>query len=238
MISEHPVLGSRETLGWIVDVAPETDTNESGAIFVGMIINSLGTEGIGKFVDKTEHGVSLDPIFNDVQGDRAIQSLSRHNEDLMNVSKDSHGIWVLPEALNRQKSHLPLDQLFGDLRCAPEENQLPLDTGSQLPAHIAAGLNPVQKECVDQAIRSKVSIIVGPPGTGKSTTLAALIIFLVKHQGQKVAAVAPQSKSRFVQYSIRSLVFSRPRRNIHISKVYAIYIYQPTTSYLFFQSPL
>ncbi|KAL8750646.1 MAG: hypothetical protein Q9184_006352, partial [Pyrenodesmia sp. 2 TL-2023] len=192
-MKEHPVLGSRETLGWIVDVAPETDTNDSGAIFVGMIVNSLGTEGIDKFVDKTESGVSLDPIFNDVQGDRARQSLSRHNDDLANVSKDSHGIWVLPEALNRQKSHLPVDQLFGDLRCAPEENQLPLDAGTQLPAEIAGGLNPVQKECVDQAVRCKVSIIVGPPGTGKSTTLAALIIFLVKNLGQKVAAVAPQN---------------------------------------------
>ena len=56
-----------------------------------------------------------------------------------------------------------------------------------------AGLNPSQNEAVGGCLLSKrVSVIHGPPGTGKTTTLAALATTLAK-SGKKVLVTAPSN---------------------------------------------
>ena len=43
-------------------------------------------------------------------------------------------------------------------------------------------LNPTEQQAVRLALASQLSILWGPPGTGKTTTLAQLIAFLVAHE--------------------------------------------------------
>ncbi|KAL8922926.1 MAG: hypothetical protein Q9208_004888 [Pyrenodesmia sp. 3 TL-2023] len=142
------------------------------------------------YVGRTEYGVELEPLLFDVQNERSRKASGKFIEDLSNASRDRHGFYVLEKALERAQSKIPIKTLFGDFKCEPGENRLCELTDVQLPPAIAAELNNSQMECVVQAITCKVSITVGPPGTGKSSTLAALIIFLVDVKGEKIAAVA------------------------------------------------
>ncbi len=66
----------------------------------------------------------------------------------------------------------------------------------RLPDNIAAytsHLNPSQQEAVRHALAAEdVAIIHGPPGTGKTTTVAALICTAVAH-GERILACAPSN---------------------------------------------
>ncbi|KAI4117037.1 MAG: hypothetical protein LQ338_007619 [Usnochroma carphineum] len=105
-----------------------------------------------------------------------------------NEPKKRHGFWVDLGKLNRRKSRIPTDVLFGDFKCDKAENQLLVPTDFELPPRITEKLNESQKD-VELGVGSRVSIAQGLPGTGKSTTLAALIFFLVKTKDEKVAGV-------------------------------------------------
>ncbi|CAK9435571.1 uncharacterized protein LODBEIA_P02980 [Lodderomyces beijingensis] len=59
-----------------------------------------------------------------------------------------------------------------------------------------AGLNESQKSAIDFAInRSNISIVFGPPGTGKTMTLVELIRQLTEHGGEKVLVCGPSNIS-------------------------------------------
>ncbi|KAL9038486.1 MAG: hypothetical protein Q9180_003107, partial [Flavoplaca navasiana] len=66
MLKAHPVPGG-ETLGWQIDLAKESDEDDSDAIFVGSIQNYISSPEMEGFVGKQESKVSLEPIFNNVQ---------------------------------------------------------------------------------------------------------------------------------------------------------------------------
>lgn len=54
-------------------------------------------------------------------------------------------------------------------------------------------INEYQKEAIEFCIRTKeIGLIHGPPGTGKTTTIAELIVQLVKN-GQKLLVLAPSN---------------------------------------------
>lgn len=61
----------------------------------------------------------------------------------------------------------------------------------------ALTLNPRQREAVDCALDGSLSVIVGGPGTGKTTTVAALLAALVAAQGPglRIALAAPTGKA-------------------------------------------
>ncbi|KAL8716846.1 MAG: hypothetical protein Q9225_005861 [Loekoesia sp. 1 TL-2023] len=204
-LKECPVLGG-ETVGWELVVAKSREHTD--AALVGTIRNSFGIRGIADFIGKEEYGVTLEPLFNDVQGDRARSSVTKHLEDLDNESKRLHGFFVNPEQLNRQKPKIPTDRLFGDWKCDAGENQL--DSDIQLPDNVTAKLNDSQLEYVSKAVASKVSICQGPPGTGKSSTAAALLLYLLTVKHEKVAAVAVASGPKpFARVYSESMIFSQ-----------------------------
>lgn len=56
------------------------------------------------------------------------------------------------------------------------------------------GFNSSQKEAVDRALRNRISIIEGPPGTGKTQTILNLIANIVSN-GQSVAVVSSNNSA-------------------------------------------
>ncbi|KAI4230601.1 MAG: hypothetical protein LQ349_006162 [Xanthoria aureola] len=192
-LKAHPVPGG-ETLGWQMDLAKESNNDDSDAIFVGSIQNYISASDMDAFVGKQESTVSLEPIFNNVQNTRAVRSQTKLNEDLVLASRAAHGFDVLPEKLDRVKSKLPMEMLFADMECDPAKNTL-LENDVELTPDIIAQLNESQQSSVRMAVKSKVSVIVGPPGTGKSRTLAGLIAYLVLAKEERVAACAVQNQA-------------------------------------------
>ena len=86
-----------------------------------------------------------------------------------------------------------MEMLLANMKCDPARNTL-LENDIELTPENIAELNESQQSSVRMAVKSKVSVIVGPPGTGKSRTLAGLIAYLVLAKEERVAACAVQSK--------------------------------------------
>ena len=160
---------------------------------IGMISNSFGGEGFAKYIDKEETGVSLDPIFDDVQGSRSRGAVTQYNEALNIESKKMHGFFVEPELLKRPPTKLPANTLFGNFNCDEEENRLAIDN-SAIPADIVDRLNESQLRYMRLAIVSKVSVAQGPPGTGKSAALSVINRYFVANKGERTVGVAMASK--------------------------------------------
>ncbi|KAL8763537.1 MAG: hypothetical protein Q9184_000663 [Pyrenodesmia sp. 2 TL-2023] len=185
----YPILGGGRRKGWRLDVSKASDCDTTGALFVGYIVNSFARGDIHDFINKVDKGVTLGPVVIDVQGDRAVNAGSKRIDDINEESKARYQFLTDPESLNRQKSKIPLDTLFAGLPCNPAENELvPGDV--QLPPTAMAKLNASQANYCKMAYKSKVSVAVGPPGTGKSSTLGGLIYSLVEKDGEKVAGLA------------------------------------------------
>ncbi|KAL8639179.1 MAG: hypothetical protein Q9226_008903, partial [Calogaya cf. arnoldii] len=217
------VLGRSDPKAWVLDVAPETEDNKSGAIFIGTIANSIAAVGDARhWANKEEFNVSLDPIFNDVQGDRAYAAIDHAEEDRRLASQHSHGFSVGNALLNRPKTDIPIDRLFGDLKCDPVENQLEA-ADFVLPADIASGLNQSQIDSIVMAVKNKVSVIQGPPGTGKSSTLAALMAYFHEHKGEKIAGVAVQNVAvdALLASAIKRVEQYKPRKIPRLVRFYS-----------------
>lgn len=138
--------------------------------------------------------MSLTPIFNDIQGDRAHVVISKYSVKADFESQSSHGFYVDPVVLKRPKSKIAaVDELLGDLKCDEAKNTL-AEANIPLPADLRDQLNSIQARVLEMALGHSVSILHGPPGTGKSWTLAAFIRYFVVTRAQKVACVAVQSK--------------------------------------------
>ena len=63
-----------------------------------------------------------------------------------------------------------------------------------LESRLGLNFHPLQKKAVGQALSCGVFILTGGPGTGKTTTLNALIA-LLEHRGEKVALAAPTGRA-------------------------------------------
>ncbi|KAL8649231.1 MAG: hypothetical protein Q9226_005663 [Calogaya cf. arnoldii] len=189
-----PILGSggKKTSVWVLDVAKETDNDQSGAIFIGVVKNSLGGR-IPAILNMEEDNVSLIPIFNDIQGDRAHVAIRKYSAKADFESQSSYSFDVDPVVLQRPKSKIAtVDELLGDLNYDETKNTLAEDN-ILLPANLRVQLNSTQAKALEMASRHSVSILHGPPGTRKSRTLAAFIWYLVVSRAQKIAGIAVQN---------------------------------------------
>ena len=192
MSTAHKILSQPRTEGWelIVTKTPE----DSPAAIVGTIANSFASEGVANFIDKEESDVSLEPIFNDVQGSRTRTAVGQYGRTLDEETRRAHGFFVSEEAQKRPKTSLPVNTFFGGYNCDDTENTL--DRGnSQLSADIAATLNEVQRKAGNMSLGSKISVVQGPPGTGKSTLSAALNRHLIVNARELIINTAMTRKS-------------------------------------------
>ncbi|KAI4148103.1 MAG: hypothetical protein LQ341_001668 [Variospora aurantia] len=195
-VKDYPCIGGAFKYEWQIDVANETDSERSRfntLIFVGVVKNSFVKGGMQDFVGRTEEHVSLAVIFNDFQADRMRAATGRHRDDLVAASKLDHGFDYDSMKANRLKTSIPIDTLLGGLKCDKDDNKL-LQGEIDLPDEVAQKLNASQVAFCKLAKQSKVAVAVGPPGTGKSTTVAALIRALLRSKDtntkDKVAVVA------------------------------------------------
>lgn len=82
--------------------------------------------------------------------------------------------WFLYDEMSRALQEVPFPEsalrAFG--KVAVGRNPLP-------PARFRKALNPTQQKAVQQALESELTLLWGPPGTGKTTTLAELVANLV-----------------------------------------------------------
>lgn len=74
----------------------------------------------------------------------------------------------------------------------------------------AARLSDQQREAIKAAVRYKITVLTGGPGTGKTTTMRALIEFLEKHH-KRYALASPTGRAA----KRLSQVTDRPARTIH-----------------------
>ena len=199
-LKAHSILGTRETEGWELSVSKTPD--DSDADIVGTFANTFPNGDIDSFVGE-DHGVTLDPIFRDVSGQRQRYSLSRFGQDLDNESKKLRGFFVDAKKEVLPKSKLPVDMLFSGPECVAAGNALPATDMGAL-ADVVHRLDPTQTNAFTNAMDHAISVAQGPPGTGKSRLIGAIIRALIV-KGEKIAATASSSKLRFPTY-IRQLL--------------------------------
>ncbi|KAL8912617.1 MAG: hypothetical protein Q9171_002419 [Xanthocarpia ochracea] len=201
-LKKHPVPGGA-TDGWELVVSKETEHSE--AAIVGSISNSFFETGIANFVDKEETGVSLDPIFMDIQESRGRSAMGDFRSVLSNISKEMHGFFVAD--MNRPNTLLPAATLFLERPCNEEENLL--DT---IDKKFTEELNASQHQVLKTALSSKISVAHGPPGTGKSTVLGAIVLYLIAVLNELVAATA--MSNAFLSACVKAWTKMYPRGGI------------------------
>lgn len=130
------------------------------------------------------------------------------------IEDDGVGIKLAPDTrtttiMKKVLGELETDKRLFPMFCSWHEHPAPVSHASlpvvSLPEYFNRNLNKSQQEAV-QAICSGVAgpvILHGPPGTGKSTTLAEAILQLVK-RGEKVLVSAPSNAA--VDHLSRTLI--------------------------------
>lgn len=88
----------------------------------------------------------------------------------------------------RPRSQLPGLTLFGEEMCDEEENLLP--GAPEISSEIHNIINEPQRLSIESMLSHRTSIVWGPPGTGKSTSLAALIRLLLTDTDEKIVGTA------------------------------------------------
>ncbi|KAL8861845.1 MAG: hypothetical protein Q9178_001714 [Gyalolechia marmorata] len=181
----HKIPGSA-TQGWELIVSKETE--HSDAAIIGSISNSFYETGIKDFENKEETGVYLDPIFMDILESRGRSAQGDFNLGLEMDSKELHGFFEHRD--KRDPILLPAETLLLDRQCNKEENRLEGIDVDAVDRKFTQRLNPSQHLVFKTALTNKISIAHGPPGTGKSTVLGSIVLYLAAGLGEQVAATA------------------------------------------------
>lgn len=143
------------------------------APIVGIMQNRFKKD-LDAYAGKTDRGVTIEPIFDDVLGDRSREGLSDFGKDLNAMNAQTLG-FLTPALTTAQ---LPLRAMFlKGMPYVPSDNEI---TGPPAPAPIAWHGNDSQKEALRKAFEHKVSLVWGPAATGKSFTLAAIIVEAIR----------------------------------------------------------
>lgn len=182
----HPIFGSASE-DWEINVVPKDLVANSDASIIGIIQNSFASAAdyIFQLASDTEEDVILEPIFEDTLGERARASVKELREDF--VTQQDETIAALEGKIPLE---LPTRMMFlKDIKYDVEQNTLPkVDPGSY--SKFVNRLYPAQQAAIEMALKHKVSTIFGPATTGKSFTLAALIMSLANN-GDKVVVSSP-----------------------------------------------
>ncbi|OQO09929.1 hypothetical protein B0A48_04284 [Cryoendolithus antarcticus] len=103
----------------------------------------------------------------------------------------THTMTLLSSLPSSQRTPL-IDVLLGSSSASPVPPPPPIDSS---PSPLLEPLNPSQRQAVHHALSSReISIIHGPPGTGKTQTLIVLIQLLLQ-QNQRILVCGPSNIS-------------------------------------------
>lgn len=145
---------------------------------------------------------------NKIQVVRASTEDSRHDSPLdyfkdiavikdRELDKKAQHIGQTINTLQKQYHYLPKPKRGGLLDAFLQgklpANQAKTGSKSQQPIY-PFGFNTSQKTAVDNALNNRVSIVEGPPGTGKTQTILNLIANIV-YRGQTVAVVSSNNSA-------------------------------------------
>lgn len=180
-VRKNPIFGNPVTEDWeMVVVTKESNPRfwspKWKAPLIGVIQNSI--KDLHEFSSGLEDNVILVPIFDDVLGDRARAFVKELAEEFEAQREEAMVIMIDNGDSKKALSMLPTCMMF--LKEVPynvQANKIDGIDGSRYAAHLQ-GMYEAQQVAIRRALTHKVSNINGPAATGKSETLAKLILIM------------------------------------------------------------
>lgn len=192
-------LGGKTVIELVIDTAIGKDL-EIGSIKTGDIvkIDKMGEEseelnGVVTKISKTSISVSID---EDKEEDKVLNMYNNTGSDSkIYIVKLTNSITYKRMMITMNKLNEMTDKseiikiLLGEIPYFQYNNKV------KTQKFFNEGLNDSQKEAIEFCINSPVSIIHGPPGTGKTFTVIELIKQLVFNHGERVLVCGPSNIS-------------------------------------------
>ncbi len=162
------------------------------------LIPQVHTDDLGAWPDLQNE----DAIRDLVEHDSPVQLLCASAMALIRRPTEARGVLTeLQEMGNRGTMSQPLDAIFGDLAIAaarPHKKGASatehVESGQQRPVLCGAELSHAQTRVLRQAEQRPLTLVIGPPGTGKSFTIAQIILDAVA-RGQTVLLSSKMNKA-------------------------------------------
>lgn len=191
----HPLIITRKNFGYAdypeisfkLNFPPEANMFKDGAAIECFIAGEEPIKGVLMTLDGKNGEFRLfAPDFPDWIEDDGVG---------IKLAPDTRTTTIMKKVLNELESNKPLFRLFEQLH---EEKMLspsssPDKSKADIITFINKKLNKSQQEAVAACVQNEqITIVHGPPGTGKTTTLTEAIIQLVR-SGEKVLVSAPSN---------------------------------------------
>ncbi len=189
----HPIIVTRKTFGYNdypeisfrLNFPPEANLFRDGAAIECFTNGEESVKGILINVDGKNGEFRLfAPDFPDWIEDNGVG---------IKLAPDTRTTGIMKKVLNDLENNKPIYSLFEQLHGEPinAEIQIPISTDTL--EFYNKKLNQSQQQAVAAIIQNKqLTIVHGPPGTGKTTTLIEAIAQLIKN-GEKVLVSAPSN---------------------------------------------
>ena len=123
----------------------------------------------------------------------AISALAARGQAVLEETPGEGATVGLPRLVRAERE---CARLLAGLAAAPSPRIIP-DIDAEIARHEARSgmkLSPLQREAVARALRDKVLVVTGGPGTGKTTLVTAIVRILEGH-GARVALCAPTGRA-------------------------------------------
>jgi ATP-dependent RNA/DNA helicase IGHMBP2 len=187
----HPIIVTKKNFGYAdypeisfkLSFPPEANMFKDGAAIECFISGEEPIKGVLLNLDGKNGEFRLfAPDFPDWIEDNGVG---------IKLSPDTRTTSIMKKVLNELESNKPLFHLFEQLHGAPSA---PVQAATALlPDFSNKKLNESQQQAIGTILQNEpITILHGPPGTGKTTTLAEAILQLLK-TGEKVLVAAPSN---------------------------------------------
>ena len=189
----HPIIITRKNFGYAdypeisfkLNFPPEANMFKDGAAIECFITSEEPVKGVLISLDGKNGEFRLfAPDFPDWIEDDGVG---------IKLSPDTRTTSIMKKVLNELKNNKPLFKLFEHLHNDTSTPSTPPQIKNNSLSFRNRELNESQQQAVTAITQNEqITIIHGPPGTGKTTTLIEAIIQLIR-QGEKILVAAPSN---------------------------------------------